>query len=521
VPGLTVTIYGSNLSTMCTNTAPEAEWTGWFQDYPPFSPTTTRAVAGEVARSELEWFVCNCYGGRTAHAGGCASGPLVCTTARGWESDVPEGSFVTVRDVVAAHLCTQCGTCVAACPSQAVSMAESPGGMLLPSVESGRCDECGTCVSACPGLGMDLKALPEGIDPFQGPVLKAYLGHATDVTTRAGGQSGGVGTALARHLLSSGLVDAVLLTVTPDDGSLGPRAVLARSPDQVMAASGSKYSQAGGNALLGDLVTTGPGAGAEKVATFSLPCQTEGIEKMGRRGLPGAAVVAYRIGLFCDRSLLRTCADQMLRDAGLARGEVASLRYRSKARSGWPGEVQVITKSGEQRFFPASLRLGLKEMFTIPRCRLCFDKANVFADIVLGDPWGISDDAAGSSVILVRTPKGEALLMEAAEQGAIVLTEISPQLVFEHQGLLERRWAAVGYSDIWAHMGRTCPRYEGLDLTSVLPIEGGKRRAYRRNLAINCRLAEATSPNTVARSVRRHRLIGTLRSTAARVLRWR
>ncbi|MBN1628403.1 MAG: Coenzyme F420 hydrogenase/dehydrogenase, beta subunit C-terminal domain [Thermoleophilia bacterium] len=434
---------------------------------------------------------------------------------------MPEGSFVTVRDVVAAHLCTQCGTCVAACPSQAVSMAESPGGMLLPSVQSEWCDECGTCVSVCPGLGMDLTALPEGIDPFRGPVLRAYLGHATDETTRAGGQSGGVGTALALHLLSSGLVDAVLLTAMPEDGSLKPHAVLARSPDEAMAASGSKYSQAGGNALLRALVTTGSHAVDEKVATFSLPCQTEGIEKMSRGGLPGRAAVSYRIGLFCDRSLLRTCTDQMLRDADLARGEVASVRYRSKTRSGWPGEVQVITKSGEQRLFPASLRLGLKEMFTVPRCRLCFDKTNVFADIALGDPWGISNDPAGSSVIIARTPEGDALLREAAAQGALVLTEISPQLVFEHQGLIERRRALVGYSDLWADMGRTCPGYEGLELKAVLPIEGGKRRAYRRNLAINCRLAEATSLDGVARSVRRHRLMGTLRSKASRVLRSR
>lgn len=432
---------------------------------------------------------------------------------------MPEGSFVTVRDVVAAHLCTQCGTCAAACPSQAVSMAESPGGMLIAHVRPDLCDECGTCVDVCPGLGVDLTAVPEGIDQFEGPVLKAYVGHAADEATRAGGQSGGVGTALALHLLSSGSVDAVLSTVMPEDGSLGPRAVLAHSPDEVTDASGSKYSQAGGNALLGGPGRRGPGTAGERVATLSLPCQTQGIEKMCRRELPGGAAVSYRIGLFCDRSLLRTCTDQMLRDAGLARGEVASVRYRSKARSGWPGEVQITTKSGQQRFFPASLRLGLKEMFTVPRCRLCFDKTNVFADIVLGDPWGISDDPAGSSVILARTPTGEALLREAAAQGAIVLAEISPRLVFEHQGLTERRRALVGYSGIWADMGRACPDYEGLDLTSVPPIEGAKRRAYRRNLGINCRLAEVTSPDRVARSVRRHRWMGRVRRTAARALR--
>lgn len=30
-------------------------------------------------------------------------------------------------------------------------------------------------------------------------------------------------------------------------------------------------------------------------------------------------------------------------------------------------------------------------MFTSPRCRVCFDKVCVFADIVLGDPWRMTE----------------------------------------------------------------------------------------------------------------------------------
>ena len=35
--------------------------------------------------------------------------------------------------------------------------------------------------------------------------------------------------------------------------------------------------------------------------------------------------------------------------------------------------------------------MALKDMFTAPHCRICYDKVNVFSDIVFGDPWCMDD----------------------------------------------------------------------------------------------------------------------------------
>ena len=74
---------------------------------------------------------------------------------------------------------------------------------------------------------------------------------------------------------------------------------------------------------------------------------------------------------------------------------------------------------------PNSYRFALKEVFTNPRCKVCNDKLNVNADIVLGDPWGMSgvDWVNGDSLIITRTALGKQLFEELLSQNLVTATE--------------------------------------------------------------------------------------------------
>lgn len=50
----------------------------------------------------------------------------------------------------------------------------------------------------------------------------------------------------------------------------------------------------------------------------------------------------------------------------------------------------VVSESGQEKMLPNSYRFALKDYFTSPRCRVCYDKLNTFSDLVFGDPWGMS-----------------------------------------------------------------------------------------------------------------------------------
>lgn len=418
----------------------------------------------------------------------------------------------TIQDIVAEQLCAQCGTCVAVCPVRAIEMRETPAGLLTAVVRDDVCTRCGKCRQACPGQGIDL-GLPGQIDPFRGEVCAAYVGHACDDAIRSRGQSGGLVSALLLFLLDTRRIDAGMVVSMPNDGSLRPRTALARTRREILAAQGSKYCPAGANAALGAV------AAGDRVAVVGSPCQMHGIGRSAQHHCDWVAGIEYRIGLFCDRTLLYSCMDRMRSDAGLSTERIAGLEYRSKARKGWPGEVCFHLGSGEERFYPSSLRTRLKDYFTVPRCRLCFDKLNVLSDVSAGDAYGVSDSAQGNSAVIARNQKGLSLLQEACASGYVVLEQIDVEMILKGQRVELRRQDFTAFTDVWRQMGRPVPEYGGLNSRFLASPDPATRADCRRKLLLNCRVADGQTREAALAVIRRAELVARLRSLANGALR--
>lgn len=318
---------------------------------------------------------------------------------------------------------------------------------MQPAVDEDKCVACGKCLEVCPGLTVELD-LSESVDPFKGAVSAAYVGHALDEQVRSKGQSGGIVSALLLYLLESGQVDAALVTKLPVDGSLRPVPVLARTRSDILAAQGSKYCPVALNTMLKDV---NPG---DRIAVVGISCQMHGLQMLTRHQKDLEDTVKYKIGLFCDQTMLYTCIDMMAKNARLARSEIAGLEYRSKARNVWPGKVCFQLNSGQNLYFPPSLRMSLKDYFTPPRCRLCFDKMNILSDLSIGDPWGISNSSKkGESAVIARNDKGVSTLKEACDGGFLKLREIDAELIFQGQDIERKRKNFFTYSEIWRAIG--------------------------------------------------------------------
>ncbi len=434
----------------------------------------------------------------------------------------PEVSAASVQSVVAEHLCTGCGTCVAVCPDGAVSMRETPAGLLEAQVSVLACSACGLCLTVCAGRGMDLE-LPQGVDPLRGRVLGAYRGFATDPTIRARGQSGGIVTALLAQLLDSRLAEEAVVTDMPADGSLRARARRVHTVASVRDAAGSKYQPVAVNAAL-----RSDGSDA-RTAAVCLGCHAHGVRLLQRRRPQLAERISPIIGLFCDRTLMATAADVMCRAAGLPRDVIQAVEYRSTERCGWPGEVAFDMQSGERLFYPASLRLEIKDFLTPPRCRLCFDKFNVLSDVAVGDPWGLDDPASdGESVVLVRTEEGRRLVDAARAAGVVELRPVDSDAVFTGQAVERRRSMVAAAQAAWRWLGGRPPTFTSCGMP-ILP-EAEAREAMRAYLALRRNLATAQSltPGDVSRRVSEQRRWGQRRHEARAALvkvkhlsRWR
>jgi len=363
----------------------------------------------------------------------------------------------SVVRAVNERLCTGCGACVVACPRNAIAMVEDCVGRMHPSISQERCTRCGRCWRTCGGRGVRLD-LPNSTDPFIGTILASYTGFAADKDLRAAGQSGGLVGAILAYMLESGEADAVMSAISNDDGSFKPRAVAVRSREGVIAGQGSKYCPVPINTILNECRSH------DRIVCVGVGCQIHGLHNLYASGLPELPEVPLRIGLICDRTLSFLAVDVMARDSGLQEHDYVGIEYRSKSRSGWPGEVCFHLNGGGLLYAGSKVRTRLKDYVTPARCRACFDKMNSLADLTVGDPWGgLPIVSEGTSVVIVRTERGRRILEAAEAAGYAAIRPIGVESVLFGQAVQQRARDIATHRRLSRRLGWAIPEVEGLE----------------------------------------------------------
>jgi len=378
----------------------------------------------------------------------------------------------TIESVVRNSLCCGCGTCSAVCPRNAITMAETYYGVLEPHVDHAICINCGLCADVCPARKMAAPDAACGFDPFEGPVLGAYIGSLADSALLGTAQSGGIATGILLHALDTRRVEKVIVTGFSQENPLRPEVRLTDDVSDILDAQGSKYCPVALNTVLDQVARTDA-----PVGVVGLPCHIQGLRLAQKRMPARFSNIAFTIGLFCDRSLSYLIMDYMLRAMGLRKGRAGKFYFRSKAWRGYPGDIRVTTRTGTDHNLPREFRMSAKWLYTPLACRICFDKLNTSADISVGDAWGIEHSAAGSSSVLTRTPLGEELVKEVSAAGKAKLRPVEALSIFEGQGVSKRRTDQPAFLWAWNKL-RISPQR-----TLCLPNNAGKSpRLLKRRL---------------------------------------
>jgi len=328
--------------------------------------------------------------------------------------------------VIDADRCIQCGTCVAACPSNSIGINEDTW---LPELVK-MCTGCSLCWDFCPRGGLRYEALwppSTTIEPAEAEVVRSDssdtywkitggppadgLGavveqYAVRASARTDGvQDGGAVSALLIALLAAGEINGALVAKPSDDPEQPWKGVatIARNAEEVLAAAGSFYNQTMALAEL-DLAKYKLGANP-RIAVVGTPCEIQGIRAMqARRWATGAHrvdAVVLTIALLCTKSfdyeglILRELRDR--RRVDLDRVEKIDVIHGKMIVEYRDGQLAV--NEPVKNFHGTALK----------GCDECADFLGRSADISMGSVGSIN----GWTSAIIRTERGLAAFERA------------------------------------------------------------------------------------------------------------
>ena len=213
---------------------------------------------------------------------------------------------------------------------------------------------------------------------------------------------GDVVTSLLVYGLKSGLFDKALVVKMSQTEPWKAITTLARTPDEVMEAAGSKYAFV----PLGDLAEQL----TERSAVVGLPCQ------ISSRG------DYFKIGLFCGIIYNEKGLDYFLRQNDINREDISLMDYRAPHTR----RMVIELKSGARKELLYPWWLGY--FFHEKRCLRCQDYANHHADISVGDR------RPGYSAIIIRTQRGQGAFLQAVKANYIKAKKLGLEDFLHYRG---------------------------------------------------------------------------------------
>ncbi|NIP98566.1 MAG: coenzyme F420 hydrogenase, partial [Akkermansiaceae bacterium] len=222
-------------------------------------------------------------------------------------------------------------------------MVSSPLGP-LPRFGSGFEGVAEAATRACPAYRLDYPQLYHdyyGSEPeswLTGVVVGVRTGFAKDEAIRRSGASGGVTTRVLLYLLESGRVDGVIVARQGVPTPLEARAVIATTPDEIVAAAQSVYVPVSMLEILPRLEA------GKRYAMTALPDQSAALRRMALDGFAPARQIEYVLGPYTGTALYPEAIDCFVRSNGVSGNDaVASLNWRAGE---WPGHLEIVTESG-------------------------------------------------------------------------------------------------------------------------------------------------------------------------------
>jgi len=302
--------------------------------------------------------------------------------------------------------CCGCHACYNSCPQKCISMQSDVEGFWYPVVDLQRCTDCGLCEKACPVLWKNTA----DNHPH------AYACMNKDDKIRKQSSSGGVFTVIAESVVANqGVVFGAGF-----DGEFNVVHSWTDRLDGLSNFRGSKYVQS----YIGDTYkqTRDFLKQGRQILFSGTPCQVAGLRSY--LGKDYEALICLDIICHGVPSPLvwKQYSSKLTNNK-----ELKAISFRDKT-FGWKRFSLRFTYHNDNEYLKdlnsdEFMQGFLQNVYLRPSCYHCsFKTINRQSDITLADFWGIEnvlpsfDDDKGTSLILVNSSKGKAMLSSVADK---------------------------------------------------------------------------------------------------------
>ncbi|NJP06937.1 MAG: coenzyme F420 hydrogenase [Chloroflexaceae bacterium] len=315
---------------------------------------------------------------------------------------------------------------------------------------------------ACPGRGLHYPELTRAMagrlpdNWLIGCYRQLWIGYSNVPDIRRNGASGGVITQTLVYLLEQGLIDGAIVVRQGQPRPWQAEAVIARTVDEICAASQSVYAPVPVNTILAQVADF-----QGSLAYVGLPDQVASLRRLQQLGHPAANKITWVLGPYVGTSTYTAAIESYLRSNGVqSLEEIARLRYREGE---WPGYLQITTHSGRVLRAEKFYYNYLIPFYITRSSLLSVDFTNELTDISVGDAWHPRFEAqrAGFSVVVARSQQAEAVLADMQHQGLVDLqpVELSEALAMHgHMLDFKKRGAFIRMAWLKA-AGHAAPDY--------------------------------------------------------------
>lgn len=305
-----------------------------------------------------------------------------------------------IQSVIDLNKCTGCMACAESCPAGAISYATSHDSFRYPKIDENKCIRCGKCLQSCTGFYNE--------NPIQNTICYAIQANDDD---RKNSSSGGFFSVISRYYLEN---DGVVCGAAFINGKV--KHILIDSIKKIDLLKRSKYIQSDCHECYPKIKNVL--AKGKKVLFVGTPCQCSAVKRL----------FPFEEQLLVIDILCMGVPSQALFDKYMAEefhnNIPTDINFRNKTKYGWNQNLVLEILFGDKRFLidntQSSYYGAFLNGYSIRNsCTSCeYAGKKRVGDITIGDFWEIEsidphfDDHIGTSLVLINSPKGNALYKE-------------------------------------------------------------------------------------------------------------